>query len=123
VKLRKIIDLDNFPGIEVPLEVVRCPKCDAKLIISEIDAWSRGDDGRIIPEHFGLDCETEPDLDEDEDAWAEFFGWHYSMPYVDWLPLDPVIKAWLVENFDFVESKRELEKLARWTASVKGGEE
>ena len=48
-------------------------------------------DGQWLATEINLDCENEPDIESAE--WDEWHKWHYSMPYVDWLPLELRILA------------------------------
>lgn len=90
----KIIDSGRF--IDIPPDVAKCPKCGAAIYICEIDHWE-AETGRIDEEGFFMDCETEPDFDSDEyDEWDK---WHWSTPYIDWLPLRPVVYQWLDKNY------------------------
>lgn len=112
---KTVIDIDNFELINIPTEAFKCPICDEALYISEIDEWSKDDGENIVPEHFSIDCVSMPDFEDPE--WEDWHKWHYSMPYVDWLPLEEPIKKWLMDNFEFIESGNEQEKLERWKKS------
>ncbi len=96
---KQVIDLDDFPGINVPETVAKCPYCDAPLYICEIDEYSEGEDGALVPEHFSLDCTEEPDMADP--GWEEFINWHIQMPYVYWLPLEEPVKQWLIKTYEF----------------------
>ncbi len=117
---KQIYNLSNFWNIEV---TELCPYCGAPLEITEIDEYSTREDGSIEVEHFGLECTSEPDMD-DNYAWNNWNRRHTNMPYVYWLPTYEAVKKWLNDNFTFIASdpsKSDREKLARWVASVKGG--
>lgn len=46
-----------------------------------------------------LSCETEPDIGDDN--YDEWMDEHYSMPYVDWLPIEDKVERWLKNKYDF----------------------
>lgn len=71
-----------------------CPICGAKVILSGVTEWG-ADDGEIIGVEY--DCETEPAIDSDE--WEDWFNGHFSMPYVDWLPWENRMLAWLNRHY------------------------
>lgn len=80
--------------LPVPRNVAVCPMCGGNLEI-QITGWY--DDGRASSDGFELDCVTEPDIGSPE--WEEWFSGHYSMPYVDWLPLSVKMLKWFNGNF------------------------
>lgn len=80
--------------IDVPSGVATCPICDAPIVIAEVMEWEC-DGGR--PVSIALDCTTEPDMDSDE--WDEWHRGHWSMPYVDWLPVRCRVLAWFQQHY------------------------
>lgn len=84
--------------LEIPQEVAVCPICQAKLYAT-FDSWIEGKNGEWLARSTRLDCETEPDIDSQE--WEGWFDGHYSMPYVDWLPVDLEVTKWVNENYCF----------------------
>ena len=90
--------------IEIPSEVAVCPICKSKLYAS-FDDWIE-ENGQWAAASLNLDCETEPDIDSPE--WWDWLSGHYSMPYVDWLPVHVIVTKWINENycFDLEEANR-----------------
>jgi len=86
---------------EVP-DKYRCPICGDKLTL-EIDAWTEDYDGtKAADDGVHVFCVSEPDItDDDFEVWLDG---HYKMPYVDWLPVDLKIYAWLEDNYRFVQT-------------------
>ena len=83
-----------WPKERAPLKIkAPCPICGAGLLLdagegTELDNAT----GEWIATEINLECESEPDIDSGE--WSEWFRWHYSMPYVDWLPIEQqILKA------------------------------
>jgi len=56
-------------------------------------------DGAWIATEVDLQCENEPDIDNEE--WDEWHRWHYSQPYTDWLPLEQRILRAVRRRFYF----------------------
>jgi len=109
---RKLIDIDNLNGFEIPRDIAVCPCCGSGLYITEIPECEIDEDGSLIPVHLHLECLGEPD--EDDEAWDEWDASHSRMPYVYWLPVELRVLEWLRKSFDFVSSREEQEKLERW---------
>lgn len=86
--------------IRIPASVAVCPICGSEVVV-EIEAWEQNDDGSWQAGESGTycNCITEPDMDGDE--WEDWFRGHWSMPYVDWLPVDEKVKAWLDRHYRF----------------------
>ena len=82
--------------IKIPKSVAVCPKCDAAIIVEDIDEWET-DTGKVTRCGLHITCENAPDIDSDE--WKDWFNWHWSMPYVDWLPLYPVVLRWFNKHY------------------------
>jgi hypothetical protein len=92
--------------IQIPESVAVCPDCQTKLTISP-DGWTEAEDGSgMICDSFTSWCETEPDAEQDAEFDA-FMDAHPSfvMPYLDRLPIDIKIEAWLKVNYRFVDTK------------------
>jgi len=83
--------------LEMPKEVAVCPICKGKLY-AQFDGWVEND-GEWQASSTSLDCENEPDIDSDE--WWDWHRGHYSMPYVDWLPVEIKVTKWINENYVF----------------------
>jgi hypothetical protein len=86
--------------VNIPLNVACCPICSEPIYgyIEEIEhhekGYSVGNCG------FKIDCTSEPDLEKiDTFEWEEWFSTHWSMPYVDWLPLEIKMSKWLNNNY------------------------
>jgi hypothetical protein len=91
----KTLDISSrTTPIPVPREVAVCPICDADIVVGEVTEWEceSGAPVSII-----VDCKTAPDLSADE--WQGWFLQHWSMPYVDWLPVKQRVLKWLRKNF------------------------
>jgi hypothetical protein len=86
---------------EVP-DQFRCPICGDKITLT-IDAWTTDYDGiKAAEDGVHTSCVTEPDITDA--GFEEWMNIHFRMPYVDWLPVDRKIFAWLEDNYRFVES-------------------
>lgn len=92
--------ISNESEITLP-DKFNCPICGDKIYISEVSAWEQEDDGTWTAETVKIDCVTSPDYgtSEDEDEMDSFLRSHWSMPYVDWLPLEKVVTAWVNKRF------------------------
>ncbi len=84
--------------IQIPTDVAVCPICDGKLS-TQADEWTERTDGtwKAVTAH--PECEHEPEIDSDE--WDDWHRGHYSMPYLDWLPLERPLLRWLNRNYDW----------------------
>ncbi|MBK8188826.1 MAG: hypothetical protein IPK79_00065 [Vampirovibrionales bacterium] len=93
--------------IDIPERIAVCPICGAKLIVESIDEWeeSEDDDQFWIVSETGLHltCSSSPSLDSDN--WDAWFNWHFSMPYVDWLPIEMRVTQMVRERVRFVEAR------------------
>ena len=87
-------------NIKIPLDVAICPICGADVYV-DIDEWEQNEDGTWKVSDCGVhcNCTTEPAIATDE--WEEWFYGHWSMPYVDWLPVDEKVRVWLIQNYRF----------------------
>ena len=90
----QLITLSNPP--EIPTALFVCPICGAQIAFEEISEYET-ETGKVTETGFHVTCTTEPDIeDEDYDDWL---NGHFSMPYVDWLPLEMKVYKWLSKNF------------------------
>lgn len=80
--------------IDVPPKVAKCPICGAPIVVEEIWEWE-SESGK--PVSISIDCTTEPDIDGID--WPEWHAGHWSMPYVDWLPVECKVLAWFQRNY------------------------
>jgi len=90
----KILEEDTY--LEVPEEIAVCPICKAKLFVY-CEHWEEHPDGAWIAASINMECETEPDIDSED--WNDWFSGHYSMPYVDWLPVEQKLLVWINKNY------------------------
>lgn len=93
---------DTLP--EIPINLAVCPICDQPLIIEDIDEWHTGT-GRVTEGGFHITCSSQPDFDSDD--FDEWIDWHYSMPYVDWLPVQIKVYRWFDKRFRLADEIRE----------------
>lgn len=88
----------------VPSEVAVCPYCGDRLM-AQCEQWGQDDDGTWVADGLHLDCVSEPDLDDDDEAslekWNDWLDQHTYMPYVYWLPVDLKVTAWVNKHFRF----------------------
>ena len=96
-EMMKITDVDTI--MQVPPEIAVCPICGHRLVITEFGGHEQCDDGLRKAVEITLECGTGPDIDSAE--WDDWFAGHYSMPYVDWLPVHQRILAWLEKHYRF----------------------
>ena len=96
--------LDSTAVIHIPPEVRVCPYCGGKLV-AQFSGWSQDDDGSWLADCVELECDTQPELDEDleggTDAWDEWVANHSVMPYVYWLPATMAVEKWINERYRF----------------------
>jgi len=101
IRLNKLV-VPSDTVFRVPESVAVCPICGSTLW-AQCDGWNGGwsatDDGLWVADSIDIDCEMEPDITDPD--WHEWFDGHYSMPYVDWLPVDQVVRRWINRNFRF----------------------
>lgn len=89
--------LKTDTALEIPAEVAVCPICSGELY-AQFDAWVE-DGGQWKASEVHLDCENEPDIDSED--WPSWHAGHYSMPYVDWLPICYIVLEWVNKNYSF----------------------
>ncbi len=71
-----------------------CPVCGSAVVLTGVVEWG-ADDGIISGVEY--DCETEPDFDSE--GWEDWFEGHHVEPYLDWLPWEKKMLAWLNEHY------------------------
>ena len=90
--------------LSIPPHVAKCPYCDGALS-ARFSAWTECKDGRWKCDGVELECERQPELDEDApnglQAWREFNETHTVMPYVYWLPVCDVVERWVNRFYRF----------------------
>jgi hypothetical protein len=99
-----VITITNDTTLCVPPEIRLCPYCGGKLWCG-FTSWSQRDDGDWDADSIDLNCENEPDLDEDDESsvekWERWIAEHTYMPYVNWLPAEQAVLAWVNANYRF----------------------
>jgi hypothetical protein len=82
----------------VPKDVETCPICGAQILL-EFDEFEQDADGQWMPTACGLhpNCETEPEIGGH--FWEDWFSGHWSMPYVDWLPVESRLLKWFNAHY------------------------
>ena len=88
-------------SISIPPEIAVCGICGAEVVL-EIDEIEEDSAGLWAASQSGVNvnCATEPSMD-DEKAWYSFHWSHWSMPYVDWLPVQIRVYRWLLQHYRF----------------------
>lgn len=92
--------IKDASGIVLP-DSFKCPICGAKVVIDDMDEREQNDDGTWQVSECGLHitCETEPEIEDD--AFDDWLNVHFSMPYVDWMPLEERVRAWINSHYRF----------------------
>ena len=85
----------------IPANIAICPICGASVIIEDIDEWET-ETGRVTESGFHVNCSTELDFDDDE--YDDWFNSHWSMPYVDWLPIEMRVYHWFDKRYRLKEN-------------------
>lgn len=80
--------------VDIPHEIATCPYCRNKLV-ARCSEWSQCEDLSWEAESLELDCLSEPDMEEDIEAWNQWVDIHSEMPYVYWLPIENKILLWI----------------------------
>ena len=96
----KYFDRNEPPEISEWVGV--CPICKAALVIEDIDEYEAAT-GRVTEGGLHITCITQPDFDEDDDDYEEWFRGHYAMPYVDWLPVNRKVYGWFDKRYRLVK--------------------
>jgi hypothetical protein len=90
--------ISDISEIVLP-DTFKCPICDAPIYIEEICDFME-EDGVLKALAVKIDCTTFPGFDD----MGEFEVWmseHYSTPYVDWLPLEQEVTAWVNRRYSW----------------------
>jgi len=80
----------------IPLDLFQCPICGAQIVFTEINEYET-ETGKVTDGGFHVSCTTEPDFDDPD--YDDFMSSHFSMPYVDWLPLEARVYKWLSAGY------------------------
>jgi len=96
----KLITSDSEIVLPDSLE---CPICSNKIYVEEVSAWTEDDDGNWKAEAVKIDCVTSPDYtgSDNDDDYNDFLRSHWSMPYVDWLPLEKIVTDWVNIHYNW----------------------
>lgn len=100
-----LVTVPHDASIKIPRQVAICPICGEEVTV-EIGEWTQSDDGTWVASDAGVhaSCITEPDIiAEDYDEWL---NGHFSMPYVDWLPVDQKVTRWINDHYRFDMDKK-----------------
>lgn len=92
-------EFDKLLPLKVPGVIAKCPICGDVLFIDGVDEWvDEGGQMRLDPEwqDVSVNCATEPDIDSED--WEDWMSGHWSMPYVDWMPISKRVTEWLSEE-------------------------
>ena len=92
-----IADVDTI--MAVPPDLAVCPICKQPLFITEYACWTQCEDGLYMAAEVHLECRSEPDFEDP--GYDDWFEGHYSMPYVDWLPVSQRVLAWHQRHYRF----------------------
>lgn len=76
-----------------------CPICGQPIYVSEVNAWTEDEKGDVKAETVKIDCTTAPDIDDA--AFEDYLNSHWSMPYVDWLPLEMRVTEWVNARYSW----------------------
>lgn len=110
--------MDQVSEIKLPASLAVCPICGKRILLEEITGMVQDELCDLwIADEISVTCETEPDIDNRN--WNDWMSWHFSTPYIDWLPVSQKVEAWLKANYRFVDAPtpdEEREKLATWNA-------
>ncbi len=76
-----------FPEHLAPIPIAaECPICGNPLLLNAGEGCEQDANGEWIATEIELLCTSEPEFNSPD--WDDWYRWHYSMPYVDWLPLE-----------------------------------
>lgn len=100
----KYIELATDTVLAIPPEVRVCPYCGGNLW-ARFEEFGQCDDGTWQAEGVTLECDSEPDLDDEDEksveAWNDFLSRHSEMPYVYWLPAAVAVSEFVNEHYRF----------------------
>lgn len=94
MKIPSYLDLNK--RYEFPLDVACCPICGEPVLVGDFDEWET-ETGVVTEGGFHINCKSEPDMDSEE--YDDWFNSHWSMPYVDWLPLEVRLYRWFTPRY------------------------
>lgn len=95
---RTLLTVDDLAGVQLPDWCV-CPICGAEVVLEEVTGWEQRPDGTWRASKIHIQCSTEPSIYSV--MWGMWYVSHWSMPYVDWLPLTERLICWLVQRYDW----------------------
>jgi len=101
IAFRRVLKMGETP----PIPEIACPICKpGKVVLNEIDEWVEMEFGFWKATSIHIDCSTFPGFESTE-KFDEHMQSHWSMPYVDWLPITQKLEAWLSAHFWFENSQ------------------
>lgn len=101
IAFRRVLSWNELP----PIPETPCPVCkDGVVVLTEITGGTEAKFGLWMADEIHVDCSTFPGFDDSE-LFDAHMASHWSMPYVDWLPLTEKIKAWLSAHFWFEDAE------------------
>lgn len=96
--MNKVKIISDASEIVLP-ESFKCPICGSAVHVDEVSEWEKeGDEWKA--QTVKIDCVTFPGF-EDSDAFENYMSGHYSMPYVDWMPLEKRVTAWINARYSW----------------------
>ena len=84
--------MDDRQARTISSEIGCCPICAKQIFIEEIPAMTEVD-GRWLPDEVHINCVSEPAIGSKK--WQEWHNWHWSTPYIDWLPIRVRVEKWM----------------------------
>lgn len=99
----KVLDTDCPPA--VPVQVAVCPICGEPIQITEIEEWET-ETGKVTDCGLRVDCTTAPEYQTNGGDMDAYLRDHWSMPYVDWLPVEEKVLTWLNRHYRIPEVRR-----------------
>jgi hypothetical protein len=75
-----------------------CPYCEGDLSYTP-DSWVQNEDGTWSADNFDVSCSTEPEICSKD--WQDWFNNHSDMPYVNQMPIDEKVYAFIKKNYRF----------------------
>ena len=101
----------NGGRIWIPREIAVCPYCAEACseqwpLIARMMAWELSGKRRGVEiwkcSEFELECMSEPNLEDDIEAWESWIEFHSYMPYVYMLPIEIRVSKWINSVYRFV---------------------
>ncbi len=94
----EVVVISDASEIVLP-DSFKCPICGAAIQVEEVAEWFKDDDDNWKAEAVKIDCATFPGYEsEDFHSWQRG---HWSMPYVDWMPLEKRVTDWVNARYSW----------------------